>query len=122
MYVAGMQAKADAAARGGATGSASEAPLGGGVQPAEEDNVSRADRVAALPSFLRTDTPASQNEAWARLNADPLLAMRKQEMERVKTVKENPVRMLEIMQEVGDVFDGGHRCTIPSLGSVQPVC
>ena len=26
-----------------------------------------------LPSFLNTATPASQNEAWARLNNDPLL-------------------------------------------------
>ena len=29
-----------------------------------------------LPSFLTTATPASQNEAWARLNNDPLLMVK----------------------------------------------
>lgn len=34
------------------------------------------EQATQLPSFMTSATPASQNEAWARLNNDPLLLVR----------------------------------------------
>lgn len=34
------------------------------------------DQVSLLPSFYMEDTPRSANEAWARLNNDPLFMVR----------------------------------------------
>ena len=97
-----------------------------------------------LPSFLNTATPASQNEAWARLNNDPLLMVstgrvggqvftllsslgsgcwcfsmmspsslptlcpspppapqiKKRQADQLKTIRENPMKMQQIIQEV----------------------
>lgn len=36
------------------------------------------DAVAALPSFYAEDTPASAQEVWQRLHADPLFAIKQQ--------------------------------------------
>lgn len=77
--------------------------------PAPGEDLSRAERASMLPSFLKIDTPASQNEAWNRLNNDPLLMIKKQEQESLKRIKENPVRMQEILQEVRALLDGAAR-------------
>ncbi len=106
MYGGGMAAQQGANARQDATAAtaagataAAAAPLMG-REPAPNENLSRAERASLLPSFMATDTPASQNEQWQRLNADPLLAIKRQEAESLKRIKDNPVRMQEILQEV----------------------
>lgn len=97
------------AAKHAATGGSSAAAPAGQQQeqpllskaPAADEHLSRAERAAKLPSFLAADTPASQNEQWARLNNDPLLAIKKQEQDALKRVRENPIKMQQILKEVG---------------------
>jgi hypothetical protein len=67
----------------------------------QNDDLSRAERAVQLPSFMAADTPASQNEQWARLHNDPLLAIKKQEQDALKKVRENPIKMQQILKEVG---------------------
>lgn len=98
MYAGSLAAKA-AAAAGAQQQQQAEQPLMG-KQPAPDEHLSRAERAAALPSLLAAATPASQNEAWARLNNDPLLAIKKQEQDALKRVRENPVKMQQILKEV----------------------
>jgi hypothetical protein len=100
MYAGSLAAK-HAAATGAASSQQqpAEQPLMG-KQPAADEHLSRAERAAALPSLLAAATPASQNEAWARLNNDPLLAIKKQEQDALKRVRENPVKMQQILKEV----------------------
>ena len=43
------------------------------VMKSQNDTSLQCEETSNLPSFLNTATPASQNEAWARLNNDPLL-------------------------------------------------
>lgn len=107
MYAGSLAAKHAAATTAGtapapaaAAPTQQEQPLMG-KQPAPNEQLSRAERAAQLPSFLTTDTPASLNEAWARLNNDPLLAIKKQEQDALKRVKENPIKMQQILKEVG---------------------
>jgi Pre-mRNA splicing factor/N-terminal domain of CBF1 interacting co-repressor CIR len=88
-----------AAATAAAAAAPHEAPLMG-RPPAADEHLSRAERAALLPTFLATATPAGQNEAWARLNNDPLLAIKKQEQDALKRVRENPVKMQAILKEV----------------------
>eukprot|EP00240_Pyramimonas_obovata_P004754 CAMPEP_0118957582 /NCGR_PEP_ID=MMETSP1169-20130426/62180_1 /TAXON_ID=36882 /ORGANISM="Pyramimonas obovata, Strain CCMP722" /LENGTH=424 /DNA_ID=CAMNT_0006905671 /DNA_START=995 /DNA_END=2267 /DNA_ORIENTATION=+ len=49
------------------------------------------------------DTPKSMNEQWARLNNDPMLMIKQMEMERLKHVKNNPVKMAQIKKEVEEL-------------------
>lgn len=101
MYAGSLAAKhaADTAAAGQPPPQQQEeAPLS--KAPAPDEHLSRAERAVQLPSFLTTDTPASQNEAWARLNNDPLLAIKKQEQDALKRVRQNPIKMQQILKEV----------------------
>jgi hypothetical protein len=76
-----------------------EAPLMG-KQPAPDEHLSRAEQAARLPSFMASGAPTSQNEQWARMTNDPLLAIKQQEQEALKRVKHNPVKMQQILKEV----------------------
>jgi hypothetical protein len=106
MYAGSLAAKhAAAAGAAGAQQQPAEQPLMG-KQPAPDEHLSRAERAAALPSLLAAATPASQNEAWARLNNDPLLAIKKQEQDALKRVRENPVKMQQILKEVRVLWCG----------------
>lgn len=110
------QARQDAAAAGASSSSAAaaagvptalerqqqqqeELPLMGKA-PAPDDHLSRAEKAAQLPSFLAASTPVSQNEQWARMTNDPLLAIKQQEQEALKRVKQNPIKMQQILKEV----------------------
>lgn len=76
-----------------------EAPLMG-KQPAPDEHLSRAEQ-AARPSFMAAGgVPTSQNEQWARMTNDPLLAIKQQEQEALKRVKQNPIKMQQILKEV----------------------
>jgi hypothetical protein len=83
--------------------------------------------VAELPSFYASNTPASQNENWSRLNNDPLFAVsaphalstaralsstcslscalqiKRQQQDQLRKIKENPVKMLELLKAVTEV-------------------
>ncbi len=72
-----------------------------GKQPAPDEHMSRAEQAARLPSFMAAGAPASQNEQWARMTNDPLLAIKQQEQEALKRVKQNPIKMQQILKEVG---------------------
>ena len=52
-----------------------------------------------LPSFYSEDTPASANEMWQRLHADPLFAIKQQELGARRSIVANPVRMQEIKSQ-----------------------
>lgn len=81
-----------------------EAPLMG-KQPAPDEHLSRAEQASRLPSFLAAGAPTSQNEQWARMTNDPLLAIKQQEQEALKRVKHNPIKMQQILKEVGQAED-----------------
>jgi hypothetical protein len=103
MYGAAMGARTDAQARLDTQQqqqqqAAAAQPLSKG--PAADEHLSRAERVTQLPSFYRNDTPQSQNEQWARLNNDPLLLIKRQEQQSLQRIKQNPVKMQEILKEV----------------------
>ncbi|GFH13146.1 Cir_N domain-containing protein, partial [Haematococcus lacustris] len=98
MYAGSLAAKEDAAKR------QEEALLGqraatltGATQPME---ISRAEVASALPTVHAVALPASQNEEWNRLNNDPLLLIKRQQHEQLKRIKENPIKMQEILKEV----------------------
>ena len=40
------------------------------------------------------------NESWARLNADPLLWMKREEMAKVKSITSNPYHMLQMKERI----------------------
>jgi hypothetical protein len=71
-----------------------------GKQPAPDEHLSRAEQASRLPSFMAAGAPTSQNEQWARMTNDPLLAIKQQEQEALKRVKHNPVKMQQILKEV----------------------
>lgn len=62
--------------------------------------ISRLEQATLLPSFYAEDTPTAANETWARLHADPLFAIRQQEVSARKQVVQNPAQMLRIRQQV----------------------
>jgi len=69
------------------------------------ETTSRVQQVSVLPSFYVDDTPHSANEAWARLNNDPLMMIKRQEQEAIKRIRQNPVQMERIKKEVRKVKD-----------------
>jgi hypothetical protein len=71
-----------------------------GKQPTPDEHLSRAEQASRLPSFMAAGAPTSQNEQWARITNDPLLAIKQQEQEALKRVKHNPVKMQQILKEV----------------------
>eukprot|EP00884_Botryococcus_braunii_P018768 jgi/Botrbrau1/5575/Bobra.97_2s0006.1 len=98
MYQGGMVAKQEADKR------AEEQLLGVKEAPLKDENaVSRVEAVTALPSFYAEDTPASANEVWSRLHADPLFAMRQQEASQRKAILSNPVQMDNIKKQIAAV-------------------
>jgi hypothetical protein len=102
----GPAAPGDAGAGGSAP--AAEAPLCKPAAP--EDDLSRAERAAMAQSLYKADVTVGATEAWARLNNDPMLMIRKQEQEALKKIKSNPVKMQEIWSEVRRaVVSGGRR-------------
>lgn len=92
-----------------------------GKQPAPDEHLSRAEQAARLPSFMATGAPTSQNEQWARMTNDPLLAIKQQEQEALKRVKHNPVKMQQILKEVSR--EGGlHADHIHAVHQAECVC
>lgn len=61
---------------------------------------SQCERVASLPSAYTEDTTASRNEVWARMQNDPLFAIRRQQQRAVEKIKRNPVAMQRIRNQV----------------------
>ena len=59
----------------------------------------RLEQATQLPSFYAEDSVAAANETWARLHADPLFAMKQQELAARKRVIKNPVLMAAVRQE-----------------------
>ncbi len=59
----------------------------------------RLEQATQLPSFYAEDSVAAANETWARLHADPLFAMKQQEIAARKRVIKNPVLMAAVRQE-----------------------
>lgn len=90
-----VAANAAATAAGGGEVAAIAAPTGATAAPGGPAQAPR------LPAFYSEDTPASANEMWQRLHADPLFAIKQQELAARKNIVANPVKMLEIKQQVG---------------------
>lgn len=61
--------------------------------------LTRLEVATQLPSFYAEDTPMAANETWARLHADPLLAMKQQERAAKTAVIRNPVTMAGVKQK-----------------------
>lgn len=98
MYQGGVAARQEAEQRQAAAAAPtaalpSTAPPGGAP-------TDRAGATAALPSFYSEDTPASANEMWQRLHADPLFAIKQQEVSARRTILTNPVQMQAIKAQV----------------------
>jgi len=109
MYQGGVGARQEADQRQ----NAADNTLGGGAgttktarEEQEDDLPGRAGAVAALPSFYSEDTPASANEMWQRLHADPLFAIKKQEVTARRTILSNPVQMQAIQKQVKQLRGG----------------
>lgn len=140
------QARQDAAAAGSSAAAATAAAAAGvptalekqqqqqeaplmGKQPAPDEHLSRAEQASRLPSFLAAGAPTSQNEQWARMTNDPLLAIKQQEQEALKRVKHNPIKMQQILKEVGEAegsviaWEGGvsqaEGCSCPQVGGPE---
>ncbi len=60
----------------------------------------RLEQATQLPSFYAEDSVTAANETWARLHADPLFAMKQQELAARKRIIKNPVLMAAVRQEV----------------------
>jgi hypothetical protein len=54
--------------------------------------------------FQKADDPASKNDAWRKLHSDPLLAIRQQEQAALAKIKQNPVQMMMLKQQVSPGF------------------
>jgi hypothetical protein len=83
MYQGGLVARQEAdqriAAQEAATAATTAAATSDAPPPAAESLPPGGPAPApALPSFYSEDTPASANEMWQRLHADPLFAIKQQ--------------------------------------------
>lgn len=103
MYQGGVGARQEAEQRQAATG-ATLASITSDTGPQNADG-GRAAAVAALPSFYSEDTPASANEMWQRLHADPLFAIKQQEVATRRNLLTNPVQMQAIKAQVKELKD-----------------
>ncbi|KAI3964211.1 hypothetical protein MKX01_025021 [Papaver californicum] len=56
---------------------------------------------ASNPGALFEEKPQSANDAWRKLNSDPLLLIRKREQEALARIKNNPIQMAMIKESVG---------------------
>ncbi|MCL7045802.1 hypothetical protein MKW94_021554 [Papaver nudicaule] len=52
------------------------------------------------PGALFEEKPQSANDAWRKLNSDPLLQIRKREQEAMARIKNNPIQMAMIKESV----------------------
>lgn len=104
MYQGGMAAREDAQKR-------QEEHLLGKAATLDDKpgHTSRCEEVAALPSLYKAGTPQAQNETWQRLNNDPLLAIKRLEQEQLKSIRNNPVKMQEILKEVKKVKESSKK-------------
>ena len=59
--------------------------------------------MAALPNDTVELVLDNPNESWARLNADPLLWMKRQEQAKVKAIVSNPYHMMQIKDKIRKV-------------------
>lgn len=86
----------------------------------------------SLPAFYSNDTPASANEMWQRLHADPLFAIKHQEQSARRSILANPVQMQAIKAQVEtgvqaglclDVHEHsfGRELHAPSMTSCAPI-
>lgn len=55
---------------------------------------------ASNPGALFEEKPQSANDAWRKLNSDPLLLIRKREQEALARIKNNPIQMAMIKESV----------------------
>ena len=76
----------------------------------------RLEEATQLPSFYAEDTPMAANETWARLHADPLFAMKQQELSARKAVIKNPVMMADIKAKVLLLIPPHARVLLGSFG------
>ncbi|PNH05026.1 Tetratricopeptide repeat protein 13 [Tetrabaena socialis] len=98
MYGSGLQAQQDAEKRREEMLTGKTEIVVAPEQRMQETN--RAEQVAQLPSLNATAAPASQNENWLRLNNDPLFAIKRQQQEQLAKLKENPVKMMELLKSL----------------------
>lgn len=109
MYQGGVGARQEADQRQEAVTTLGGAGAGNSKTAREEQEeglTGRAGAVAALPSFYSEDTPASANEMWQRLHADPLFAIKQQEVTARRTILSNPVQMQAIKKQVKQLKGG----------------
>lgn len=90
--------------------------LGPHISPNVSDvpQLTRLEVATQLPSFYAEDTPMAANETWARLHADPMFAMKQQEIAAKKAVMKNPVMMASVKLKVRNRYtQGGNafKCT-----------
>lgn len=72
------------------------------VEKKEEENAKQGGGTA-LPAFYSEDTPASANEMWQRLHADPLFAIKQQEVSARRNILSNPMQMQAIKSQVNQL-------------------
>ena len=67
-----------------------------------DTKVSQCERVTQqlMPSAYTEDTPQSRNEVWARMQNDPLFAIKRQQQQQLARIKKNPVQMQAIRNQV----------------------
>lgn len=103
MYQGGVGARQEADQRlHGSTDAKLSQQTSAGDQLASQDR-GRVGMVTELPSFYAEDTPASANEMWQRLHADPLFAIKQQELASRRSILSNPLKMEAIKSKVGKV-------------------
>lgn len=100
MYQGGVGARQEADQR---LNSNAEAKLQPAADQLAGQDRGRVDKVTELPSFYAEDTPASANETWQRLHADPLFAIKQQELASRRSILSNPVKMEAIKSQVSKV-------------------
>ncbi|KAL6774407.1 hypothetical protein ACKKBG_A24885 [Auxenochlorella protothecoides x Auxenochlorella symbiontica] len=98
MYQGGVMAKKEADSRVATQGvGPGDDP---GVQASSQGEPAQDAAPVSLPAFYSNDTPASANEMWQRLHADPLFAIKHQEQSARRSILANPVQMQAIKAQV----------------------
>ncbi|KFM23213.1 Pre-mRNA-splicing factor CWC25 [Auxenochlorella protothecoides] len=105
MYQGGVMAKKEADSRVATQGvGSSDDP---GAQASSQGEPAQDAAPVSLPAFYSNDTPASANEMWQRLHADPLFAIKHQEQSARRSILANPVQMQAIKAQIGGHGGGG---------------
>ena len=105
MYQGGVGARQEAEQRQAAAAAGTMAPGPSSTAPPGQAP-DRATAAAALPAFYSEDTPASANEMWQRLHADPLFAIKQQEVSTRRNILTNPVQMQAIKAQIKQLKGG----------------